>query len=170
MYALLLFAALQTSNGQPQPPSACELLYTTAIERVQASPVTAAKPSENERKGLRFAQCVYATADFAHSVSVTLITARTRGAVTSYWAGMFHEIEKHRTTSVIRKKEDEPAARRVRGIGTEAFWTGEARAGALYVRSGDRVLRVSVGGVRDEPERIRRSRMFAVAALRRLEG
>lgn len=66
----------------------------------------------------------------------------------------------------MEKKKDPP--RPIPGAGDEAFWTGDARAGALYVLSADAVLRISVGGVSDEEERIRRSKVLARAALNRL--
>jgi hypothetical protein len=58
----------------------------------------------------------------------------------------------------------------VPGAGEEAFWTGDPRTGSLYVLDGDVVLRVSVGGVADEAERLQRSLILAKAALERLKS
>ena len=53
--------------------------------------------------------------------------------------------------------------------GDEAFWTGDAHAGALYVLGAGTVVRISVGGVSDEEERIQRSKTLAQAALNRVQ-
>jgi hypothetical protein len=56
----------------------------------------------------------------------------------------------------------------VKGVGDEAFWSGTRVAGALYVLRGNTFIRVSVGGIADERERIDKSRQIAIAALARL--
>jgi hypothetical protein len=56
----------------------------------------------------------------------------------------------------------------VSGVGDEAWWTGNAQVGALYVLKGDAFLRISVGGGEPERARIERSRLLARRALRRL--
>jgi len=38
----------------------------------------------------------------------------------------------------------------------------------LYVLQGDKFLRISIGGIRQEPERIEKSKALARAALKRL--
>lgn len=164
---LLIAGTLQSGPGT-QPARACALLSAVDIQRVQDATLKETKPSNEQRKGLQFGQCVYATTDFAHSVSVTLITADRRGAVQRYWEDIFRETEERQAENVPRAEKDEPPARRMSRLGTEAFWTGDARAGALYVLGERAMLRISVGGVADEAERIRRSRLLATAALRRL--
>ena len=172
-YVLIVLAVgiLQTVNGEVLPSRrACDLLTAAEIQSVQAATVKEVKPSNGQRKGLHYLQCVYATTDFAHSVSVTLITAPSRGTVKTYWADTFEKSEKRgeKKASRAREAEEEEEARRIPGLGNEAFWTGDARAGAIYVLSGDAILRISAGGVAEEHERIRRSRHLATIALRRL--
>jgi hypothetical protein len=135
----------------------CVLLDAAEIRAVQGTTVKETKRSSESSKGRHFAQCFFVTDDFARSVSLTLISGDGR----RYWAETF---QRPQTSS---RKKDPP--RTVAGFGDEAFWTGDGRAGALYLLSGDRVLRISVGGVDNEEERIRRSRTLALAALGRLK-
>jgi hypothetical protein len=156
-------AALQAT---PAPPPAgarnvCDLLAAEEIRTVQNAALTERKTTEHTRSGLRFAQCVFATSDFVRSVSLSVITGNGERGARGYWEDTFHT--KH------KEADSKNAPRPVSGVGDEAFWTGDARAGALYVLSGDVVLRVSVGGVTDEEERIRRSKALLQAALRRLQ-
>ncbi|MGB2717500.1 MAG: hypothetical protein WBC51_25170 [Vicinamibacterales bacterium] len=173
-YALTVLAVgiLQTVEGDVLPSRrACELLTAAEIQSVQAATVKEVKPSNGQSKGLHYLQCVYATTDFAHSVSVTLITAPSRGTVKTYWTDTFEKSQERREKKASRAREsEEEEGRRILGLGNEAFWTGDARAGAIYVFSGDAILRISAGGVAEEPERIRRSQQLATIALRRLSA
>ena len=166
---VLALVLLQTATGSmPLPPAACGLLMASDIQRVQSVALKEVKTSKEQRRGLHFGQCVYATIDFTHSVSLTVITANERGGVETYWQETFRETEGRREKKTSRDEEDGQEARRLATLGREALWTGDSRAGALYVLVPDAVLRISVGGVADEQERIRRSRQLASAALRRL--
>lgn len=129
------------------------------------------KGSHEQRKGLHFAQCFFATTDVARSVSLTVITGNavsSEAGARRYWTDTFHPPQKSVAHVPARpiKKKDPP--RPIPGAGDEAFWTGDARAGALYVIQDEVVLRISVGGVSDEEERIRRSKALAQVALARL--
>jgi hypothetical protein len=137
----------------------CALLAEADIRAVQGAAIKERKSSEEAARGLHFAQCVFVADEFVRSVSVTLIT----GEVTRYWNETFHR-EAMRGSA---EEEDEPP-QAVRSIGREAFWTGDARAGVLYVLDRGAILRISVGGVRDTQERLRRTRSLAEAAIRRL--
>ena len=58
--------------------------------------------------------------------------------------------------------------RPVEGVGDEAFWTGGAVGGALYVLKGDTYLRISIGGPDDQAARIERAKVLARKAIARL--
>jgi hypothetical protein len=153
-------AALVALGAVGQPASAgrdaCGFLTAGEIQAVQGAAITERKGSETRRRALRFAQCVFAASDVVRSVSLTVITGTTDGGgqVRAYWDDTFG----------ARTKEVRP----IPDAGEAAVWTGDARAGALYVLTDRAILRISVGGVTDEEERIRRSRALAHAALRRL--
>ncbi len=171
-FLLAVLAAGALLQAAPAPSrGVCGLLEAAEIRTVQDVAITDRKTSEQTVRGLNFAQCVFATTDFARSVSLTLITGHATGSGASargYWTDTFHGRPKPVAVAPARPAKPNAPPRAISDTGDEAFWTGDARAGALYVLSGDAVLRISVGGVHDEEERIRRSRTLARAALNRL--
>lgn len=174
----VLIAILLTVQTAPAPDGArgrgaCQLLTAEEIHAVQGVALKERKPSGEKGRDLTFEQCFFASADFAHSVSLTVITgnAPTRAAARAFWQKTFDEPrETGRVQQALKdERERENAARRIAGLGEQAFWTGDTRTGALYVRSGSAVLRISVGGVADQNERLRRSTALATLALKRLQ-
>jgi hypothetical protein len=90
-----------------------------------------------------------------------------------YWQKQFGAIEsgkkaKELPASESQETEEQSESRPIAGVGEQAWWTGNPIAGALYVLQGDRFLRISVGGVREEKTRIERSKALAVLVLKRL--
>jgi hypothetical protein len=167
-------AALQAGADKPRAPQrdACALLEAGEIRAVQHVAVEEQKASQQDVRGLTFAQCVFATTDFARSVSLTLVTANGDGsgaAARSYWTDVFYPRPKAVAGTTARPPKKKNPPRPIPGIGDEAFWTGDEHAGALYVLGADTVLRISVGGVSNEEERIGRSKVLAGAALDRLQ-
>lgn len=175
---ILLAGAAQAAPAPAPSVDACSLLTVEEVQSVQKVPVKEAKGSHTTARSDRFAQCVYATRDFAHSVSVTVVNgASGPEASRAYWTRTFEtkrpkaEREAGRVpASVRRQAASEGQVRRVTGIGNDAYWTGDAKAGSLYVLSDDGVLRISVGGVPDPEERIKRTTALARTALQRLRG
>jgi hypothetical protein len=92
--------------------------------------------------------------------------AAGRAALSSreYWRRQFHPGEPREEGT----GERESKARAIGGVGDEAYWSGNRIAGALYVLRGETFLRISIGGIRDEAERIEKSKALALAALERL--
>ena len=147
------------------PADACALLSADDVRSVQQTTVRESKPSVHTARGLRYEQCVFAAADFAHSVSLTVISGDA-DATRAFWTSTFRP---HRTeASLARATRKKDLPRQIADLGDDAFWTGDTRTGSLYVLSGDRVLRISVGGASEETERLRRSRALADAALTHL--
>lgn len=68
------------------------------------------------------------------------------------------------------EKEESAPPIRLNGIGDEAYWLGGQVGGALYVLKGSNYLRISVGGVGDHKEEIRKSTALAQKALGRLSS
>jgi hypothetical protein len=160
---LLLVMGEGAVASQLRPPAAldaCALLTADEISAVQQAAVKEQKAGASASRAVNFAQCLFATAEFARSVSLTVISDGARpGSARVYWSETFDP------TRRIAKKHP---LRRVADVGQEAFWTGDARAGTLYVLHDGVVLRISVGGVNDVEERLRRSRVLALTALKRL--
>ena len=154
-------------------PDACALLSPSDIASLQGAPLVQAKPHVVLQEGFRIAQCFYETAEFPRSVSVLLTRPEMPGGVRGSARARFQEFF-HRGASREDKEEraeseeEERPPQRVVGVGDEAWWTGNAQVGALYVLKGDAFLRISVGGGEPEGARIERSRLLARRALRRL--
>lgn len=167
MLALLLaLFAGAAPDGAPMafpPAEVCELLTADDINAVQKVTLKERKPSAESAKGLRFAQCFYAAGDFARSISLTVISdqmpAAKPRALRAFWQETFNP---------QRNFGRKSAPRAIAALGDAAFWTSDARAGVLYVLAGDAVIRLSVGGVADEAERLARTTSLARTILRRL--
>lgn len=170
---MVTFAAGVTLGVAPASArgNGCALLTADDIRAVQGSALKDQKGSTEQLPDLRIEQCFFAAAEFPRSVSLTVITrgeGAPAGAVRAYWDRTFRAAPKPPPTSGrVPRKKDPP--RIVEAAGDEAFWTGDPRSGALYVLDGDVVLRISVGGVPDEEERLRRSVRLAKTALQRLK-
>jgi len=139
--------------------NACEVLTKREVGAVQGEAFVDAKLSA--RAGV--SQCFYQLPTFTKSVSVDVI----QDGGEEYWDQRFERDEEERGEEHEEGEEKHPPLR-VRGVGDEAFWAGGPLAGSLYVRKGDAVLRVSVGGPWSEEEKIARSKRLAAKALRRL--
>jgi hypothetical protein len=163
---LLAGAASQAAPVRPSDP--CRLLTGEEIRTIQAVPLRESKPSIDRSKSLTFDQCVFATNDVTRSVSLTVISGSERDAAHGYWNRTFHPQRTEAQLKAATRKKELPRA--VDAGGEEAFWTGDRRTGALYILKDDVVLRISVGGVRDEEERIRRSTAIARIAIDRLSA
>ena len=124
-------------------------------------------------------QCFFGMAGSAKSVSLAVARANPAGnsklTPRAFWHKQFHpeereerKEEKTRAGQAGEREEEMPKARPITGLGEEAYWVGNPILGALYVLQGDMFLRISVGGIRQEPERIEKSKALARAALKRL--
>ncbi|MDQ2975120.1 MAG: DUF3558 domain-containing protein [Acidobacteriota bacterium] len=171
---------------------ACSLLTSAEIQAVQGEPLKETKPNEQASGNLITALCYYElpTPSNSISLSLTMKNPETSGgqSLKEFWENTFgksegkdkREREKNRgakkngpqTQSENREREGEEEEsaplETVRGIGDEAFWSGTRVGGALYVLKGDRYLRISVGGPRDNKVKLKKSKTLAQRALRRL--
>jgi hypothetical protein len=89
------------------------------------------------------------------------------------------ELKREREAGQVREgghekeeKEGEEAEdsrpQRVRGLGEEAYLTGNRDTSTLYVLRRDAVVRVSVGGTEDRPARLKRATALVEKVLKRL--
>ena len=146
--ALVLFAAAHTVA---RSPDACSVLTKRDIAAVQGEQFTAAKLTTHDD----VTQCFYQLPTFTKSVSVDVIRDK------EFWDEHFREREQER-------EEKTQPPREIHGLGHDALWVGGRMAGSLYVRKGNAVLRVSVGGPGTEEEKIARSKTLAKRALARM--
>jgi hypothetical protein len=115
------------------------------------------------------------------SLEVTRSSSGKSGqTVRQFWKDRFpdsvlKEKESERERERERGKEEEEnegeaqKPLKITGIGDEAFWTGSAIAGALYVLKGKSYLRLSIGGTEDRDAKIKKLKTLARYALKRLK-
>jgi hypothetical protein len=82
-------------------------------------------------------------------------------------------VERERAAHAKGKGEEEEEgkarpAKKLEGLGDEAYWDGSRVGGTLYVLKGDVFLRISVGGSDDEEARLRKSKALAEKAFAHL--
>ena len=161
---------------------ACILLTSAEIEAVQGEAVRETKTSVRPNGEMLISECIFHTAKFAKSVSLMLATPSSGNpsALTprKFWQQQFHAADmKEDSVRAAGKRaqkadpEDEEQARkprRIEGLGEEAYWVGTPVMGALYVLQGDKFVRISVGGVGEESLRVKKSKVLARAAVKRL--
>jgi hypothetical protein len=179
MLTTVLF--LMGTAAAPRFPNACQMLTQRDVARVQGQSFKSAKLTESNENGLRVSQCFYALPSFTNSISVDVMRGRTAAFWHSHFANAREakddDDDKDRDRTVAMKtappsreaeEEHENSARKVRGIGDAAVWSGNRVAGALYVLKGDTILRISVGGGGSEKQKIARSKKLAARALQKI--
>jgi hypothetical protein len=123
---------------------------------VQRETPSEKRETASKRGELDVAQCFYVLPTFARSVSLEV----ARGNV----AALLERARKGEG----EKDAEEHATLPVRGLGDEAFWSGSARLGGLYVRRRDLLLRIAVGGAESQKAKLAKLRRLARIALKRL--
>jgi hypothetical protein len=175
MLHVLMLALLAQAPAARQPPpakkpDACALLADDDVRTVLGVMVKERQPGTQQARGLLLSQCYLGTGT-PRSVSIAVAGNTRSGGKTltprAFWRDQFAGRGAERKGE-NRGQEGETGARPIGGVGDEAFWSGTRVAGALYVLRGKSFIRVSVGGIADENERIEKSRQLAVAALARL--
>ncbi|HEX8138368.1 MAG TPA: hypothetical protein VF544_12320 [Pyrinomonadaceae bacterium] len=190
-------AAPQNSNTTARQPGQkldpCSLITASEIASVQGEEVKETKAAPGNSSRLAVAQCFYQTITPSKSVSleVTQRLSAQPGALSprEFWKESFEHEEREGERERERKREGEkekkreaekregrageeeegnPAVR-VAGVGDDAFWASNVRAGALYVLKGDSIIRVSIGGIPDQNLRLEKSKALARLALKRLK-
>jgi hypothetical protein len=196
LFCLVLFLAIKpggtgipASHGQTGkrvllPASdACSLIDSSEIAAVQGAPVQLTQPTGYDYGNLKISQCYYtAISGDGKNLSVHLQVIQPssdnakRDAVSEFWKARFNRGEKKNESKEKRagaseeEEEDAPGIPiRISGIGDEAVWLASTRGGALFVRSKDKLVRVTLGGSADPKTQIEKSRTLAKRALARLK-
>jgi hypothetical protein len=187
-FGALLFSVVASADGPSSvrdPPRAaegpaihgprsrdihvCALLTGADVEAFLGEPVRERRPSSQPSGGLLTSQCVFVVATPARSVSVAVAApdAAHPSALKprEFWRRQFHPSGR---ADPDGNEAESHQPRVINGLGEEAYWVGTPIAGAIYVLVGDRFLRVSVGGVKQESARIEKSTALARAIIERL--
>jgi hypothetical protein len=166
--------------GKQSKIDPCSLLTSADVAAVQGEPVEQTKPSDQSGSGLLMLQCLFRTTMPTKSVSLA-VAAPSAMSPRAFWRKQFHPIQdaakengsagaekKSMAERKERKEEESTRPRVIAGLGEEAYWVGGPIAGALYVLKGNTFLRISVGGIREEPARIEKSKALARIAIKRM--
>lgn len=163
--------------------NACDLLASSELKSVQGEEPRESKPSTRVDSTLAVSQCFYLMPTYNKSVSLEVTrssSAKSGQTIGQFWKDRFpdsllkeKESERERERGKDKEeKENEGEAQKplkITGIGDEAFWTGSAIAGALYVLKGKSYLRLSIGGTEGRDAKIERLKTLARYALKRLK-
>lgn len=174
LLALAVLVAL--SQGSAKKVDACSLLTPAEIRAVLGETMTDPRPNTQPAGGLLLFQCVFGAAS-KRSISVAVAgpaagsktTGGARVTPREFWRRQFHRSARdERERGEDGEADGENRPRAIAGLGDEAFWTGNRIAGALYVLRRDTFVRISIGGIPNERERIVKSKALARAVIRRL--
>jgi hypothetical protein len=198
LQCLLLFASLghslvlspQKASSKPSTHisartpgkiDVCAMLSSADIQAVQGEGVEESKARPQSSEGLVMSECLFRTTTPAKSVSLALAVPGKQNP-RDFWRKHFHaEADASRPAKPAKPAKASPQNKReqtreeegtrprpITGVGDEAFWMGGPISGALYVLRGNSFIRVSVGGVREESARIKKSVALAQLALKRI--
>ena len=183
--AAAALAAPQSAKPSTEPSAikvdACALLTSAEVSEIQGSPMRRSVLSEPPGAAFHVAQCYFETATTSRSVSLLLASpdAHKPARPREFWNEKFHPIQKEakavksaKAASANREEEEEERGklREVEGLGDEAFWENNGVAGALYVLTEDRFLRISIGGADTDEARLEKAKKLAAHVLARIAG
>jgi len=151
--------------AQPLPlPDPCKLLTVADVEQAQGNVYLDTAKSVKTSAGVTVSQCYFRLADESRSVTLELTRAESRHATHELWEKQFESKEKEKH----EEAGNETHGVEVKGIGEDAIWTGNRVSGALYVLTGDTILRISLGGIGTQELKVERAKMLARRVLPKL--
>ena len=161
-------------GDEPQGPAsaaaidACKLLSNEEIAAVQGEAPARAQLVGESAGPLSVSQCNFLLPTGSNSLSVRVVErGKGPGArdAREVWRETF---QTPRADSADKRYIREH--QKVEGVGEEAFWLGNRKSGGLHVLSGDRYIRVSVGGQEEVPAKIEKTSKLARHVLPRLDA
>ena len=171
----------------PDNFDACSLLTKEEVAEAQGSAVTDTKSSSRISEATSVGQCFYTTAEFSRSVSLTVTRAfpeaKSGRGPRDIWReafGRFSTAEKTEEADHDGGKDagGEPGERehekeskpplRIEGVGEEAFWTSGVGS-TLYVLKADAFIRIGIGSIAKDEDRLKQAKALAAKAIDRLQ-
>lgn len=170
-------AASQLSANKQPSVDVCALLTKEEIQAVQGSPLKDTQSSEHVHKGTRTSHCFYVTENSSKSVSLLLTQkapdyVKGQDGPKDVWADMFNrESDEEKAEGKGEKpadgeEEERPPAKRIGGLGDDAYWVSTHVASALFILKKDMFIRISLGGT--DKDDIDKSKILAEKAIQRL--
>jgi len=179
------------SPGQIQQPGSiqakietCSLVTKEEVGAIQKASITNAKSSAGPSGNLVMSQCYYSAKEPNMSVSLAILQPSSRSTAGSeardYWENTMRgsaeesagdtrdDDEGSRRREKAQEEQKKNPAKKIQGIGEEAFWSGNRVGGALYVLHKNVIVRISVGGPDDQETKITKSKALAAKAIGRL--
>lgn len=153
---------------------ACSALPTTKLEGAQKAKFVSTKSSHHDDGRLTTSSCYYRMDPEALSASLQVLSHSKGDTIDlhEFWESRFaedagerekkeagEEHERRESKEKEREGEDEKQKppQKVAGLGEEAFWVDTGRDGALYVISGSKIYRLSLGGSAPQEEKKERA-------------
>lgn len=161
-----------TSFPQPEALSgrpafdACKLLSNEEIASIQGEPPARTQLLGESDGQLAVSQCNFLLPSGSNSMAVRVVergsgpNARDPKEV---WQETFHGPPLDPANARHARKPE-----KVEGVGDEAFWLGNAKSGGLHVLSGNRYIRVNVGGQEEVPAKIAKTTKLSHLIVPRL--
>jgi len=161
LFGLTIPVVCAAAESLPDP---CKLLTISDVEQAQGNVYLDTAKSVKTSGGVTVAQCYFRLAEESRSVTLELTRAKSPHATHELWEKQFESKEKEKH----EEGESETHGIEVKGVGEDAIWTGNRVSGALYVLSGDTILRISLGGIGTQELKVERAKMLARRVLPKL--
>jgi hypothetical protein len=158
----------------PGSPDACTLLTSDEIKAVQGEALKTTKASQQAGHDFVIDICYYELPTPSNSISLSLAQSNPnkKDSVSEFWESTFGDNEDGRKEKEREGEEGEieegAPARKISGVGKEAFWFSSPIGGVLYVLKGEHYIRISVGGKGTSEEKLNKSKALAKKAIARL--
>lgn len=160
--------------AEPQAPTGsaafdvCKLLSNDEIAAVQGEAPASAQLLGESAGQLTVSQCNFLLPAGSNSLAVRVVE-RGKGPNArnprDVWQETFHRPPPDAANARFTRQHQ-----KVEGVGEEAFWLGNAKSGGLHVLTGDRYIRINVGGQEEVPAKIAKSSKLAQLILPRLRA
>ena len=160
------------AGAQPSSPTgtaafdACKLLTNEEIASIQGEAPARTQLMGESNGQLTVSQCNFLLPSGSNSMAVRVVERGTGANARDpkeVWKETFHRPPPDAANARYARKPQ-----KVEGVGEEAFWLGNAKSGGLHVLSGDRFIRINVGGQEEIPAKIEKSSKLSALVLPRL--
>lgn len=146
----------------------CKLLSHEEIASVQGEAPARTQLVGESSGQLTVSQCNFLLPSGSNSMAVRVVE-RGKGPNArdpkEVWKETFHRPPPDPATARYARKSE-----KVDGLGEEAFWLGNAKSGGLHVLTGNRYIRINVGGQEEIPAKIAKCSKLSQMVLPRLDA